>query len=150
LSYAGVYPLVPIALAVHLAYVANADASTFWTVVLVTDYICFGTMPWIQARPPRAIEPDAPWRSRVRPFNRGLLHAASIQVNTFPSGHAAEAFAAALLVIGAPTALVALMFVAAIAVSAGAVLGRYHYALDAILGWAVAVAVWVAVQATRP
>jgi hypothetical protein len=27
-------------------------------------------------------------------------------------------------------------------VSAGTVLGRYHYALDAITGWMVAVVVW--------
>jgi len=29
-------------------------------------------------------------------------------------------------------------------VSAGAVLGRYHYAADAVAGWVVAAAVWVA------
>jgi hypothetical protein len=34
------------------------------------------------------------------------------------------------------------MFAAALAVSAGAVLGRYHYAADAIAGWAVALAVY--------
>ena len=31
----------------------------------------------------------------------------------------------------------------ALAVSAGAVLGRYHYAADAFAGWAVALIVWV-------
>ena len=31
----------------------------------------------------------------------------------------------------------------ALAVSAGAVLGRYHYAKDAFTGWRVAVGVWV-------
>jgi hypothetical protein len=34
------------------------------------------------------------------------------------------------------------MSIAAVAISAGAVLGRYHYALDAVAGWLVAVAVY--------
>jgi hypothetical protein len=34
------------------------------------------------------------------------------------------------------------MFLAALAVSAGAVLGRYHYLLDALTGWAVALVVF--------
>jgi hypothetical protein len=37
------------------------------------------------------------------------------------------------------------MWLAALAVSAGAVLGRYHFALDAAAGWAVALAVWTLV-----
>jgi membrane-associated phospholipid phosphatase len=95
----------------------------------------------VQTRPPRALEPDEPWTSSLRQFNLRLLGATSIQVNTFPSGHAAEALVAALLVIGAPPAIVAVMFLAALAVSAGAVLGRYHYLLDALAGWLVAVGV---------
>jgi membrane-associated phospholipid phosphatase len=98
----------------------------------------------VQTRPPRALEAADPWLSPIRRFNLRLLGAASIQANTFPSGHAAEALAAALLVIGAPVPLVAAMFSAALAISAGAVFGRYHYAADALAGWAVALAVWVA------
>jgi hypothetical protein len=37
------------------------------------------------------------------------------------------------------------MAIVALAISAGAVLGRYHYALDAVVGWLVAVAVWLLV-----
>jgi hypothetical protein len=29
-------------------------------------------------------------------------------------------------------------------VTAGAVLGRYHFAVDALAGWAIALAVWMA------
>lgn len=142
LAYVGVYPLIPLALVLHVTLTPNPDPARFWTVVLVTDYLCFATVPWLQTRPPRALEAAEPWVSSVRVFNRRLLHAASIQANTFPSGHAAEALAAALLVTGAPAPVLAAMFVAAIAVSAGAVLGRYHYALDALTGWAVAAAIW--------
>ena len=142
-SYAAVYPLIPLALIVRYAYLPDPEPARFWTVVLVTDFVCFGVLPWVQTRPPRAIEPGVPWRSTFRPFNVGMLGAASIQVNTFPSGHAAEAMAAALLTSGAPWPVALAIFTMAFAVSAGAVLGRYHYALDAVAGWVVALGVWV-------
>jgi membrane-associated phospholipid phosphatase len=66
-------------------------------------------------------------------------------VNTFPSGHAAEAVAAALLVADAPWPLSLWMSINAVLVSAGAVFGRYHYAADALAGWAVAIGVWLIV-----
>ena len=142
-SYAAVYALIPIALAFHLQFTAAPDPDRFWTVILVTDYVCFAMLPWIQTRPPRALEPGDPWRSSLRALNLRVLGAASIRVNTFPSGHAAEALAAALLVSNAPAPVVAWMMFNALAVSAGAVFGRYHYATDAVAGWLVAVVVWL-------
>ena len=142
-AYAGIYPLMPIALGIYLFCTPAPDPDRFWAVILITDYVCFGVLPWVQTRPPRALEAGDPWRSRFRAVNLRLLGAASIHVNTFPSGHAAEALAAALLVLGAPLPLVAGMFLAAAAISAGAVGGRYHYAADAILGWGVALTVWL-------
>jgi hypothetical protein len=142
LAYAGVYLLVPAVLIVHLTTSQTPDADRFWGIVLATDFVCFGTLPWVQTRPPRSLAGIEPWRARFRPVNLHLLSKGSIQANTFPSGHAAEAAAAVLLAIGAPWPFVAAVAVAAVMVTAGAVLGRYHYAADAIAGWAVAVAVW--------
>jgi membrane-associated phospholipid phosphatase len=142
-AYAGVYLLVPIALLIYLQYSPSPDFGTFWSVVLITDFVCFGVLPWVQTRPPRALEDAEPWASSLRRFNLRLLGATSIQVNTFPSGHAAEGLAAALLVLEAPAGIVIAMLIAALAVSAGAVLGRYHYLADALAGWVVAVAVYV-------
>jgi membrane-associated phospholipid phosphatase len=141
--YVGVYPIIPVALVIHLLATPSPSARYFWTVVLVTDYLCFGTLPWLQTRPPRSLGARDPWSSSVRRFNLRLLGAASIRVNTFPSGHAAEALAAALLVSGAPWPWVAWMFFNAAAISAATVLGRYHYAADAVAGWAVALGVWL-------
>jgi membrane-associated phospholipid phosphatase len=145
-AYAGVYLLIPLALLVRLESFPSPAPDAFWTVVLVTDYLCFAVLPWVQTRPPRALDPGDPWPSSVRRFNLRVLGAASIQVNTFPSGHAAEAFAAGLLVIGAHPLVAALMFLGAVAVSAGAVLGRYHYAIDALTGWGVALGVFLVVM----
>jgi membrane-associated phospholipid phosphatase len=144
LAYAGVYLLVPAALLIRVATLADGQPDQFWTVVLVTDFLCFGCLPWIQTRPPRAIDVRAPWRSGVRSLNEQLLAKTSIQHNTFPSGHAAEALACLLLVVAAPAPIVALVGVAALLVSAGSVLGLYHYAADAVAGWIVAAAVWTA------
>ena len=119
-AYAGVYLLIPLALLVRIWLLPPADADRFWSVVLITDFVCFGVLPWVQTRPPRALEAGDPWPSAFRAFNLRLLGATSIQVNTFPSGHAAEALAAALLVLGAPPGIVVMMFAAALAVSAGA------------------------------
>ena len=141
-AYTGIYPIIPIALLLHLHYSASPDADRFWTVILVTDFVCFGMLPWIQTRPPRAIEPAPPWRSPLRSFNVGMLARLSVGVNTVPSGHAAEALAAALVLSDAPAALAVWMWLAAAAISAGAVFGRYHYAVDAIAGWIVALVVW--------
>jgi hypothetical protein len=148
LAYTGVYLLIPIALGLHLMFSGLPDPDRFWTVILVVDFVCFAALPWIQTRPPRALEPDPSWPSALRAFNLRLLGATSIQVNTFPSGHAAEALAAALLVFDhdVPVPIVAFMFAAALAVAAGAVLGRYHYALDAFTGWIVAIAVYAALR----
>jgi hypothetical protein len=142
-AYVGVYPLVPMALAIHLFAVPSPSADTFWTVILVTDFICFAFLPWVQTRPPRAFLREPPWASRVRHFNVRLLGATSIQANTFPSGHAAEALASALLLAGAPWPCVAAVGLAAFLVTAGTVLGRYHYAADALAGWVVAAGVWI-------
>jgi PAP2 superfamily protein len=140
-AYSAVGPLIPIAL--YLALRQGVSADRFWSVVLFTDYVCFGMLPWIQTRPPRAVGFDVPWPSRFRAVNIRMLAASSVQVNTFPSGHAAEALACALLVTGAPAPVVMWMFFNAIAISAGAVFGRYHYAADAIAGWAVALLVYL-------
>jgi PAP2 superfamily protein len=144
-AYAGVYALIPISLALHLTLSGSPDADRFWSIVLITDFLCFAALPWIQTRPPRALEPGDPWTSRFRAFNLRLLGAASIHVNTFPSGHAAEALAAALIVSDAPVGVFVWMLFNALAVSAGAVFGRYHYAADAIAGWIVAIVVWLAI-----
>jgi membrane-associated phospholipid phosphatase len=146
-AYAGVYLLVPLALVLQPYFVPEASVGRLWAVILITDFICFGGMAWVHTRPPRALEEGEPWASTVRRFNLRLLGSASVQVNTFPSGHAAEALAAFLLVRDAPWFVAGPMFAAAMAVSAGAVLGRYHYLADIVAGWIVALAVVLVLSA---
>jgi hypothetical protein len=146
IAYVGVYPMIPLALILHLSGSPAPDATRFWSVILLIDYVCFGVLPWVQTRPPRSVEASDPWCVPARRLNVSVLGATSIQVNTFPSGHAAEALACALLVTDTASPAVLFMFTAALGVSAGAVFGRYHYAADALAGWLVTVAVWMALR----
>lgn len=78
--------------------------------------------------------------SRIRALNLRVLQHGSVTWNTFPSGHAAGGVAAALSVmVELPIVGVALLFLA-ISIMIGSVLGRYHYAADAVAGAAVAIA----------
>lgn len=59
--------------------------------------------------------------------------------NTFPSGHVAAATACALILLRVAPLWVGLVFLfLAISIALAAVLGRCHYAADAILGALVA------------
>jgi membrane-associated phospholipid phosphatase len=146
LAYVLVYAVVP-AGAIVLAVGGHADAvPRFWSVVLLAEFLSYGMLPWVQTRPPRAIE-IAPGRSsstpQLRQFNLAVLGRASIQANTLPSGHAAGAVATALAVATVmPTAGLA-FFVLAVSIAIATVIGRYHYAVDSVLGVMVALGAWL-------
>jgi hypothetical protein len=145
-AYVLVYPVIPAA-AVTLAIGGHLDAlPRFWATVLLAEFVSYGMLPWLQTRPPRAIESAAGVMhppSVVRRFNAAILSRGSIQVNTVPSGHAAGAVATALAVADVmPVAGILFAFLAA-AIVAATVLGRYHYLVDSLLGALVAVSAWL-------
>jgi len=146
LMYLFCYPLVPLALAV--IYRAgdpgrSMHVDSFWSTVLLSVFACYGLLPWIPTRPPRALEPPIPLGG-MRRLNSFVLRHASVQVNTFPSGHVAAAVAAAIEV-GRHTAWGGAAFgVIAVSIAAAAVVGRYHYLADVVLGAIVALgAAWI-------
>jgi PAP2 superfamily protein len=145
LAYVLVYPVIPAAVA---ALVIGGHVSVlprFWVVVLLSEFIAYGAMPWLQTRPPRVIEEAAGMRhphSALRRVNASILDRGSIQANTIPSGHAAGAVATALAVVEVMPQAGAAFLVIAAAIVAATVLGRYHYLVDSLLGIIVAVGVW--------
>jgi membrane-associated phospholipid phosphatase len=145
LSYAIVYPLVPIALALLVWGGFSAEVDRFWSAVLTAEYICYGFLPFLPTRPPRRLDSDT-YRAqptRTAALNRLILDRASNQWNTFPSGHVAGAVACGLVVVSfmpvAGTVLIGL----ALLIATGSVVGRYHYAADTVTGAAVALVVFV-------
>jgi membrane-associated phospholipid phosphatase len=145
LSYLLVYVVVP-AGAATLALGGHGDeVGQFWTVVLLAEFACYGMLPWIQTRPPRVIESAPRAASRplsARRLNLRIAHRASIQANTVPSGHAAGAMAAALAVGSTMPAAGAVFLLFAVSIALAAVLGRYHYLVDSVLGLLVAIVAW--------
>jgi membrane-associated phospholipid phosphatase len=140
LAYLCCYPMVPVGFAsLYLAGLPE-ESDRFWTAVLLAVFGCYGVLPWLPTRPPRAIE-GRPRQSSglVRRINLRVLGVASVQLNTFPSGHAAASLATALAV-GARLPLAGfLLGLLALAIAIGSVVGRYHYAADALAGAVLAV-----------
>ena len=143
LAYFLVHVFVPAGFLV--VAVAGLDASEhFWTPVLLAGYACYGTLPWLQARPPRLVETvdsgAAP--AQMRGWNERLLDLVSVKANTFPSGHVAVALAVALVVLDL-LPIAGLVFVpTALLIAAATVVRRYHYTADAALGLVIAVVCW--------
>ena len=132
-----VYPLVPISFGLFSWLGFRASADNFWTAILIAGYGCYGCLPWIQTRPPRILERHSPLTGRslfFRRLNILVLDQGSVQVNTFPSGHASVVVAAALALTSANASVGVLMLIVAASITAAMVLGRYHYTVDSVLG----------------
>lgn len=142
-AYLFCYPVVPLALAALYVSGLGAFADEFWRIVLPASYFCYAMVPFLQTLPPRVREEAhafGPAPGRLRGLNLTILGRASIHANTFPSAHVAASLAAALAVLRhLPGAGIVFVWVAA-SIAAGAVLRRYHFALDVVIGALVALA----------
>jgi hypothetical protein len=143
--YSTVY-LVVMAGALLLAPLGQDALLHYWSVVLPSELICCAALPFLRSRPPRSLEEPGVIARRapeMRRLNDVIVKRGSIQVNTIPSAHVASALAAGLAVgswlPGAGAALV----IMAILIATAAIVGRYHYAVDCLLGAAVAGGVWM-------
>jgi membrane-associated phospholipid phosphatase len=139
--YVATFLYVP-ACVVVVAFIDRSLVDRSWALVLLGEYGAFAMLPWIQTRPPRSVEPPGPLDRRpllARELNRFMVRNTSIQVNTLPSGHVSGSFAAAtaLWSVSLPAGIVSVAL--AVLISISAVVGRYHYAIDAVTGVGVAV-----------
>ena len=145
LTYLLAYPFVPASFAVLCWLGARADAVRFWTSLLIAGFGAYGMLPWIQTRPPRTFERSGPADARglfFRRLNVTVLDHASVQVNTFPSGHASVTFAAALALSTVDLGVGLAFGVVATSITMATVLGRYHYAVDSLVGLLLGVVAW--------
>jgi membrane-associated phospholipid phosphatase len=138
-SYFLCYPAVPGAFTVVWLRGSPHDIDRFWTAVLVAGFVCYGSLPWLVSRPPRSLALGAAPPEWIGRLNIALLNRVSHGLNTFPSGHVAVSVAAALMLLDVSLVAVVLFGLVAAAIAAGAVIGRYHYAIDVLIGAAVGV-----------
>ncbi len=146
LAYLSCYALVPMGLGTLYILHRGACADRFWATVLPPTYICYVMFPFLQTLPPRILEAardDTSRGNKVRALNLWILHHGSIHANTFPSAHVAASVATALALFHVAPSIAFLFLWIAISIACGAVIGRYHYALDVLLGAGLAIAVFV-------
>jgi membrane-associated phospholipid phosphatase len=101
----------------------------------------------VPAYPPRDLAGGqaAPAQAgKARVFNCWILKHGSIHAISFPSAHVASTFAVSLVLLRFTPVLGAVFLFVSIWIALGAVVGRYHYALDVLLGAATALAVFLA------
>ena len=149
LVYDFCFALIPAGFAALVWAGASASADRFWTLVSVAEYIPFGTLPWLQARPPWVIEGGRRGvdTTSVRRFSLSWVHRTTIHANTFPSGHASASLAVALGLIEAAPRAAAVFGVLAVSIAVASVIGRFHYAIDAVTGLLLALGVWIVLSA---
>ena len=140
LAYLLCYAVVPAGYVWLLAAGFQREADRFWSTVLLAAFFCYGLLPWMPTRAPRVLEGERTvWRSTVRKLNLAVLARGSVQWNTFPSGHTAASLATALAVGTHVPAAGVVLGTIAVSIAIGSVVGRYHYAADAIAGVLVAI-----------
>jgi membrane-associated phospholipid phosphatase len=140
-AYLACYPIVPVSMGIVWVVAGPEAVPRYWMTVLLAGFTCYASLPWLVSRPPAKTDSHA--SGAVKRLNALVLSRVSHKWTTFPSGHAAVAWAAAFAV--ARECLVAGVALAVVAagVSVGAAAGRYHYVIDVLLGLLVAVIVAV-------
>jgi membrane-associated phospholipid phosphatase len=148
-AYALCYPLVPLGLGTLYVAGLQREASTFWFFVLVPTYLCYAITPFVPALPPRSIglEGNGTRRTRSRVFNLWLLKYGSIQAISFPSAHVAAALAVSLVLLRFVPVAGWIFLAITVWIAVAAVVGRYHYTIDVVLGAALTLAVFAAWRA---
>ncbi|HEX9422644.1 MAG TPA: phosphatase PAP2 family protein [Pyrinomonadaceae bacterium] len=143
LAYFSCYPLVPLGLGVlYLAHMRRY-AAEYWLVVLSATYPCYVFTAFVQTLPPRLLETDPIHAvpSKIRTLNLWIVRRVTTRFNTFPSGHVTATFGGSLVLLRHLPGVGFVFLLVSIGIALGAVTGRYHYAVDVVLGVALAVAV---------
>lgn len=148
IAYLFCYPLVPLGLVALYAMGLRQFTDIFWLTVLTSTYICYAITPFFPALPPRSVAiagHTTVESSTGRSFNRWLLKHGSIHAISFPSAHVASALAVALVLLWFAPLIGLFFLIIAICIGFAAVIGRYHYVLDVLLGALTAILVFIVI-----
>lgn len=127
----------------------------FYVILLTGTLLSYALFPYFPSQPPRIAFPtmDPPQFNVIRRFNLFLLRQATIHSSVFPSAHVSSAFAAAwgmFAVLSKRKRIAWGVLIYALSVTVATVYGRYHYAADALAGFAISlVAAAVAILLQR-
>ncbi len=143
LCYLLVYGLGTFCIIVLWVKMHRESVDRFYVILLTGTLLSYGLFPYFPTRPPRLAFPAVGFpvaQDVFRSFNLFLLRKATIHSGVFPSAHVSSAFAAAwamFLVLPRRKTLAWGLLVYAFSVAVATVYGRYHYAADAVAGFAI-------------
>ncbi len=143
-AYMFCYPMVPCGLGVIYAAGLRQYTSTFWFIVLVPTYLCYAITPFVPALPPRSItikQSAVAVANTGRVMNLWILKYGSIHAISFPSAHVASALAVSLVLLRIVPIAGVIFLVISFWIAVAAIVGGYHYAIDVLLGAAMALIV---------
>lgn len=144
ISYSLVYTIGSIALALLYYYRRGEQVPRFLCCLFAGTFLAYALFPFFPSEPPRTVFPetDLPsYQSAFRGFNYWLLGNWGIHTSVFPSAHVSSAFAAAFALrrlLPEPRWVWRATAVLASLIALSTIYGRYHYAVDALAGFAIA------------
>jgi membrane-associated phospholipid phosphatase len=148
LCYSLVYTIGPFSMAALYFWGRRERADAFLFRFLLGTVFSYALFPYFPSEPPRAVFPGEnfpTYDTIFRQFNWWLLGNQGIHTSVFPSAHVSSAYAGAFAMFRvmperrwAGWALTVL----ATGIFCATIYGRYHYAVDAVAGLGVAVAMF--------
>ena len=143
LSYLLVYIMPIVTVSVFYLYRARPRLDDAYSILLFGTLTAYALYPFFPSEPPRSVFPldDLPMLSSLRRLNLFFVGNYGIHTSVFPSGHSAAAFSAAFAVmklIPEKPWLGRAFLILAILIGFATIYGRYHFAIDAVAGLALA------------
>jgi membrane-associated phospholipid phosphatase len=145
-----------LALTVFYATRKQDRAHRFLLMYVLGTLGAYALIPFFPTRPPRTIFPGiaAPHLAGImRKVNTELLFHAGIHSGVFPSAHVSSTFGAAwgmYYALDERKLFGRIFTIYAVSVAVATVYGRYHYAIDALAGFAVSFLALVALRLNQP
>ena len=146
IAYAVVYGVPAFALTMLYVYRVRERSERLLLPVMFGVLLVYVLLPWFPSEPPRTVFPgqDFPAFDTVfRRFNWWLLGGYGIHMGVFPSAHVSSSFSAAFAmrrILPERPWVGRFMVSLATLIAVATVYGRYHYAADALAGFAVSLA----------
>ena len=143
LCYVLVYAVAPVSIALLMIQGKRENLNRFWLAYLAGTLSVYALFPFFPSQPPRILFPTENLPhviTALRRFNLFILGRYSIHASVFPSAHVSSAFSAAwglLYTIPKRPIFGWTMAFYGVCVSIATVYGRYHYAADALAGFAM-------------
>jgi membrane-associated phospholipid phosphatase len=145
--YLVVYAVGPFSMAILYGLGKGERAQRFLVVYLLGTLLAYACFPYFPSEPPRTVYPGTDMPNIVTWFRRSNLLVVGnygIHSSVFPSAHVSSAFAAGFGMLQALPERKSIgygLVVYAALVAIATIYGRYHYAVDAVAGAGIAVAV---------